>query len=175
MAKYALIKGSVVVNIVVADADWIAAATGDYDDAILCTPGVSYTIGAPLVPLPVDLATLKATRFSEIDDRTEALIAAGFMYSGHRLSLSAHAQSYWNGLGNLASNGLLQPSDFPLVVNSLDDSDQPYTITDTADAVMVFATAAATMKMHLASGTALKTAIRAASTPDECRSVIDTR
>jgi len=175
MSKYALVTGGVVSNVVVADADWIAAHAGDYDEAILCVPGVSYTICAPLVPPPVDLAALKATRFAEIDKRTEELIAAGFMYSGHRLSLSAHAQSYWNGLGNLASNGLLLPSDFPLVVNGLDDADEPYGITDAADAVAIFATGAATVKARLGSGTALKSAIRDAGSVAEVNAVLDER
>lgn len=174
MAKYALIVNGLVSNIVVADADWIAANAGSYDSAILCAPGVSYVIGEPIGGVR-DLATLKATRFSEIDARTVELISAGFVYSGHRLSLSARAQSYWNGLGNLASNGLLQPADFPLVVNGLDDNDPPYAITDSNDAIAVFATAAATVKELLASGTALKSQIRAAVTPEECLAVVDPR
>lgn len=175
MAKYALILNGLVSNIVVADADWIAANAGSFDSAVLCVPGVSCVIGEPVGGAVQDLAALKAIRFSEIDARTVELISAGFVYNGHRLSLSARAQSYWNGLGNLASNGLLQPADFPLVVNGLDDNDPPYSITDANDAIAVFATAAATVKGFLASGTALKSQIRAAVTPEECLAVVDTR
>ena len=173
MAKYALIVNGLISNIVVADADWIAAHAGDYDSAVLCAPGVSYVIGKPIAPPSLD--ELKQAKFVEIDERTVELISAGFVYSGHRLSLSARAQSYWNGLGNLASNGLLQPADFPLVVSGLDDNDPPYAITDANDALAVFAAAAATVKELLASGTALKSQIRAAVTPEECLAVVDPR
>lgn len=173
MAKYALIVNGLISNIVVADADWIAAHAGDYDSAVLCAPGVSYVIGKPIAPPSLD--ELKQAKFAEIDERTVELISAGFLYSGRRLSLSARAQSYWNGLGNLASNGLLQPSDFPLVVDCLDDTEPPYEIVDAADAVAIFSAAASTVKGFLVSGTNLKSQVRAATTPEECEAVLDVR
>lgn len=121
------------------------------------------------------LGNAKATKAAAIDARTRELIAAGFAYNGKVFSLSAEAQSYWNGLGNLTANGLLtEPDDFPITVNTLDDADT-YGIANIADAVGLFANAAATVKTHLASGTALKDEVRAATTVAGVAAVIDNR
>jgi len=173
MAKYALIVNGLISNIVVADADWIAAHADDYDSAILCVPDVSYVIGRSVAP--PDLDELKQAKFAAIDERTAELISGGFLYGGRRFSLSASAQSYWNGLGNLAANGLLQPGDFPLVVDCLDDTESPYEIVDVGDAVAIFSAAATTVKGFLVSGTNLKSQVRAAATPEELNAVLDSR
>lgn len=121
------------------------------------------------------LPDAKAVKNAAIDLKTRQLIAQGFLHSGKVFSLSAEAQSYWNGLGNLTANGLLtEPDDFPLTVNTLDDSNT-HDIMTIAEAVTVFATAAATVKAHLASGTALKDQVRAATTTAEVDAVVDNR
>ena len=121
------------------------------------------------------LPKVKADKIRAIDANTERLIQLGFVYAGKVFSLSSHAQSYWNGLGNLTGNGLLtEPDDFPLEVNTLDDS-STYSIVNIADAVGVFATAAATLKGRLASGTSIKNQVRAATTVAEVEAVVDNR
>jgi hypothetical protein len=176
MAIYALVRNNVVVNVVVADAAWVASQAALYDQVIAYGPDDPRpNVGDQIVPDAPDLDQLKEARYVEIDERTQALIAEGFDYNGHRFSLSANAQQYWNGLGGLVANGLLQPSDFPLYVNGLHDADEPYGISDATDAVMIFATGAATVKARLGSGTTLKNAIRDAATVGEVNAVHDER
>lgn len=122
-----------------------------------------------------DFPAYKQAKNAAIDQRTVELINQGFLYSSKVFSLSSSAQSYWNGLGNLAANGLLtEPDDFPMTVNTLDDTDT-HDIVNIANAIGLFAAAAATIKGHLASGTALKTQVRAATTVAEVDAVVDSR
>jgi hypothetical protein len=154
--------------------------TGDY---------TGYDIGGSIQPAPAggwhydfdnpglvqSLSGAKAAKNAAIDARTIELIQQGFQYAGRIFSLSSNAQSYWNGLGNLAANGLLtEPDDFPLTINTLDDSDT-YDISSIADAVTIFATAAATVKTHLANGTSLKNQVRSATTISEVDAIVDNR
>lgn len=183
MDTYAIIKNdnSTVVNIVKWDGDpakW-KPETGFTVTAI--PPNKFVEIGMiftndEFLP-PVDTRTIdeaKEKAFKSIDEKTVSLIRQGFEYSNKIFSLSNHAQSYWNGLGNLISNKLLLDGDFPLRINTIDDIDI-YDIKDTDDALMIFATAAAKVKSHLTSGTALKDKIREASTIKEIDLIIDLR
>lgn len=124
------------------------------------------------------LSQYKGAKRSEIDAKTTEIIGAGFSVSGVEgkvFSLSKEAQAYWNGLGNLVSNGLLvEPDDFPLRVNTLDDEDA-HDIADIAEATVFFASAAAAVKNALAGGTALKDQVRAAVDIAGVDAVVDNR
>lgn len=124
------------------------------------------------------LAKAKHDKMEAIDARTNALIFDGFEFpadSGNIFSLSIKAQSYWNGLGNLISTGLLSDAqDFPMTVNLKDDSGV-HILQNIQAATQMFAAAAATVKGHLASGTALKNQVRGATSVAEVEAVIDSR
>jgi hypothetical protein len=119
-----------------------------------------------------DLSIQKDIKIKSIDTRTGQLIGAGYTYASKQFSLSANAQRWLAGLK--AGLDLLQPSDYPLRINTIDDSDN-YDIADENDAKALFGTALATVKSRLASGTALKDSVRAATTVAEVAAVEDTR
>lgn len=123
-----------------------------------------------------ELPAYKVAKADAIDARTAELIAIGFTYdTDKQFSLSMPAQANWNGLANmLALNLLVEPDDFPIEANTIDNEDT-YLITDIADATAFFSTAAATKKAHLDSGTALKKSVSAAADHAALDAVVDTR
>jgi hypothetical protein len=124
------------------------------------------------VALSDDLVAARAARLRAIDENTGNLIALGYSYAGKQFSLSSNAQRWLSGLK--AGLDLLAPGDYPLRINTIDDSDN-YDISDENDAKALFGTALATIKAHLASGTALKDSVRAATTVAEVDAVVDSR
>lgn len=146
------------------------------DDGGGFTPGEQTTCDtvvadhiAAFDPLP----EYKLEKQRAIDARTAELIFQGFTYGGKTLSLSISAQSYWTNLYQarniMAAGGL-----FPLTVNTLDDLDT-YSVASVADAEGLYQTAVGTMTSRLASGTALKNQVRAATTKAEVDAVVDSR
>ncbi len=110
----------------------------------------------------------KAKKKLAIDLKTQQLIGQGFTYASKIFSLSSNAQLYWSNLLNIPSG------DFPLTVNTLDDLDS-YAIADTTDAQGMYGAALSAVKGNLASGTALKGQVRAATTKTEVDAVVDSR
>ena len=122
-----------------------------------------------------ELALVKEAKFAAIDAHTQGLIGEGFLFDTKVFSLSSNAQSYWNGIGNLISNNMLvEPTDFPLVINSLDDA-TTYSLQTIAQCLQFFGAASATVKNRLESGTALKDQVRAATTVAEVNAIVDNR
>ena len=108
-----------------------------------------------------------------IDARTTELLFQGFTYGGKVLSLSISAQSYWTNLYQ-ARNIMAAAGLFPLTINTLNDLDT-YVVVSVADAEGLYQTALGTMTSRLASGTALKSQVRAAATKAEVDAVVDNR
>lgn len=117
----------------------------------------------PLVP------ALKQERYGTIDARTRDLIERGFVHAGKTFSLSDRAQLNWISMYTLRE--LLE---YPITVNVIDDSDV-FDIVDAAALAAFVLAALGTVAVHVASGTALKTQIRAATTVAGLYAVVDSR
>jgi hypothetical protein len=115
------------------------------------------------------LEQTKRAKYLAIDTRTEELIDQGFSFAGKVFSLSSNAQKYW--IGMMVGKDLLT---YPLVVNTLDDS-STLSVTDAVMVLQMYGTAMGTVKAHLASGTALKDLVRAATTIPEVQAIVDSR
>lgn len=113
------------------------------------------------------LDELKAQRNGEIDQKTAALIAQGFLFDSKVFSLSIYAQSNWTNLKNLEE--LLT---WPVDVTTI--TDEEYSLSQ-ANMPAFVGTAAATIQAHYDSGRALKLQINAASTKAEIDAIIDNR
>lgn len=128
-------------------------------------------------PTPFSLSRVKAEnpeifraqRIAEVDSKTERLIDAGFSYNGKTFSTSRNAQLTY--IGMYTGRALLS---YPVTVNTLGDEDTEELADETE--VEAFYTAFVTsMRAALDSGTALKTALRAATTETEVLAVMDDR
>lgn len=118
------------------------------------------------------LAELKIFKQQDIDQKTGELIGQGWAWNGKVFSASSNAQRYWLGLKSASE--LLQPADYPLEVNTLDDQ-ETYDIADQTELLNMFATLFGTVKAQLAGGTALKKAVRATTTKAGLDAVVDNR
>lgn len=119
----------------------------------------------------VDLPTLKEEKFAAIDKRTGELIEAGFLFGGKRHSLSQKAQTTYTGLYAVRAEPLLS---YPVKVNTLDDSGSTL-LGSAADVQAFYLTAVGTYRAYLDAGTALKDAVRAATTVAEVAAIADGR
>lgn len=120
------------------------------------------------------LGRLKKRRYSEIDARTEQLIAEGFEYpasSGQMFSLSTVAQANLLGLKTMAEDPAFI---YPVTWNFIDDSGM-LTIPDAATALAFYMTAVGAVRSRRDSGTAIKDQIRAATTEAEVLAIVDPR
>lgn len=120
------------------------------------------------------LPLYKAAKIRSIDNKTEALIAQGFLWGNEVFSLSTNAQLKWTGLRLALQTGDLGPQDFPMTVANKSDSLQ-YLIADKFEAENMYKTAVGTVKAHIGSGEALKQQIRDATTKAALDLVIDNR
>lgn len=111
----------------------------------------------------------KQYRYSQIDNRTDELVSAGFVYATKTFSLSSTAQR--NLLGTVVGKDSLA---YPIEWNTIDDLDV-YNIADAAEVLTFYGTAMNQVKTHRDSGTALKTSIRTAIDRAAAEAVIDNR
>jgi len=139
--------------------------------AVNATPFHRYS-GSEWIEVPPGVGDARKLRYSQIDQRTVELIHQGYSYAGKVFSLSDNSQRWLSGLK--AGLDLMGPDDWPLKINTLDDSES-YSIVDSTDALYLYGSAMATVKAHLGSGTDIKDQIRAASTIAEVEAVEDTR
>lgn len=121
-----------------------------------------------------NLGPLRAAKIAEIDARTEELIAQGFEFppaSGQRFSLSTNAQRTL-----LAADVMRDDPSFtyPVNWNTLDDTGV-LTVADSATLHNFVLTAVGTVRSILDAGTALKDAVRAATSRAEIDAVVDNR
>lgn len=119
----------------------------------------------------VDLPAAKEAKFNAIDKRTEELIRAGFTYGGKTFSLSTNAQNTFTGLYAVRAEVVFQ---YPVRVNTINDLDY-LELADADDVRDFYLTAVGTYRAHLDGGTALKDAVRDATTIAEVEAVKDGR
>lgn len=155
-------------------ADWLYG----YDESSLDTASVAEKYrkvsGETVVEMTdAEKVTLdKPGRKADVDKRTGELIADGFTYSSKTFSLSANAQTNWNGLKGFADDWT--GGDYPIEVMTLDDADF-YSITDATDAKAFAKAAADQKKTHLLSGKDLKKSLNDATTMTALDAVVDSR
>lgn len=160
-------------NVLAASAAAFAVSPTDYhveDADALSIPYLVYEWnGSAFVE---SLAAAKEKRYVEIDRDTERLIAGGFGHAGKTFSLSAAAQSKWLGLAQIGAS--LDPSDFPIVVPTIDDLGT-HSIADNVEIQTMLSVAFGTVKAHLDSGEALKASVRVAADLAGVAAVVDNR
>ena len=118
---------------------------------------------------PSPLERAKVLKIADIDRRSRALIRNGFQHGGKTFSLSANAQL--SLIGDFAARNDLS---YPVKWNTKNDRDTA----SFADAVALKALILAgftARNSHRNSGTALKDAVRAATTIAEVDAVVDNR
>ena len=111
----------------------------------------------------------KAVKFVSIDDCTAFLISAGFVWAGKTFSLSVAAQLNWSSMAS-------DPSalTYPHTASTIDDLDS-HAFEDEAEIAAAALVATGTRTAHVASGTALKDLVRAATTVAEVEAIEDSR
>jgi len=124
-----------------------------------------------LSPELLDLAQLKAYRYSEIDNKTGELVGNGFTYAAKVFSLSQNAQINILGL----DNSRLDPAIvYPIEYNTIDDLDS-YNVVDADDLHAMYLTALGTKKAVIDSGTVIKDQIRTAIDIAAVNAIVDNR
>jgi hypothetical protein len=117
------------------------------------------------------LEAMKQAKIRQIDDHTDALIAAGFTFAGKQFSLSLFSQNKIIGTHQIKDDAALV---YPIRWNTLDDEDA----IEVVDATMLdgfYKTALGTLRARLDSGTTLKDQVRAATTIADVVGVVDDR
>jgi len=118
-----------------------------------------------------EISFRKTEKIAEIDARTDTLISQGFTFGGMVFSLSLEGQLRVEGMDRLRFDPACS---YPISWNTKDDLEH----TELADAAQLhafFMTAVGTLRYRVDSGTALKNAVRSATTLAEIDAVIDTR
>lgn len=115
----------------------------------------------------VSLSDNKADKIITIDDRTDAIIAAGFLFDGNRFSLSIQAQMNWSALFSMQS--LIS---FPIGVTTLDNTTYSLSI---GNLIPFIGTGMTVVKTAIGSGRALKIAVNNAADQAALDAVVDTR
>jgi hypothetical protein len=143
----------------------------NFDDQL--TAGEITTLDAEISGFVADIVDEhKKIRYREIDNNTFDLINKGFTYNGKKFPLSARFLRLYIGLK--ASLDIMQPSDWPLVLNTKNNKES-VSIADATEFLTFFGTGLATMRTHYDSGTTIKGQVRAATTVAEVDAVVDNR
>jgi len=181
--QYAIINAeNIVTNVVEWDgvSEWgppeghqlIEALPGDHIE-----PGGIYDQITRFSPAPPPVLTLdeaKVAKVAEIDAKTDSFIDQGFEYppaSGVYFSLSLPAQSKLMALEIIKDDPVTA---YPIEYNSKNDKAK-HSMADANDAHNFFLQALGTVRAYLDSGTALKDAVRAATTVAEVEAIVDPR
>jgi len=120
---------------------------------------------------PTDLERAKEKKTSEVDEKTRAMTREGFEFNGKRFSLSDNAQRTLNGAYSAKDHPTFV---YPLEWNTLDNSAK----IDIASPEVLegfYLTAVGTVRSIRESGTALKNAVRDATTIEEVDAIVDNR
>jgi len=115
------------------------------------------------------LPDVKRAKFKAIDEKTNELIAGGFVYQGKTFELYLEAQVRL--IGMLVLKDMLT---YPIAYNSKDDFDF-VNLTSPTDILTMAGTALSYIGAYLNGGTALKQAVRAATTIAEVDAIVDPR
>ena len=118
-----------------------------------------------------DLVKATADKVKAIDARTNALIDLGFQHAGMMFSLSIPAQSKMTAAHQIKDHPMFA---YPVEWNSITD-EEVYSIASADDMDFFYLTAIGTIRVRLDSGTALKGAVRAATSVAEVDAVEDPR
>ena len=118
-----------------------------------------------------DLITYKATKFSDIDRRTDELISQGFVFNQMQFSLSGPAQARMMGINQIRDDSAVI---YPIRWNNIDDTDY-YDIPNAETFRNFYLAGVGAYRSFVDSGTELKNSVRAATTPAEVDAVIDSR
>lgn len=116
--------------------------------------------------------SIREEKIKEVDLKTRSLIDQGVIYDNLVFSLSQVAQLRYSGL--VAGASLLQPSDFPIKVNTKNDKNVKH-LNSTTEIQNFAKEVISTIKTHIDSGTAIKDALRSATTLAELESIQDSR
>jgi hypothetical protein len=117
------------------------------------------------------LAVAKQAAFATIDKKTDEIIARGFPFAGKVFSTSIEAQARMLGMDMLRTDPNMQ---FPITWNVMDDTDSlQIADADTAHAFVL--TGIGYYRAAIDSGSALKAAVRAATTLAAVEAVTDAR
>lgn len=117
------------------------------------------------------LSVAKVNKIAAIDGRTEALIDLGFIHSAQNFSLSLASQSKMTAAHQIKDHVAFV---YPVKWNTRQD-DGAHEIVDSTEMDTFYLSAIGTIRAHLDSGTALKDAVRAATTVAEVDAVVDNR
>lgn len=118
------------------------------------------------------LEEFKQKKIKAIDNRTQELIANGFLFDGHTFSLSLNAQSNFMGIKVATDGGLLTEANYPYEITTLDD--ETYLL-QWSDKETFFGLVLGSVSTHLASGRALKSQVKQAVTQEQLDAVTDNR
>jgi hypothetical protein len=118
------------------------------------------------------LPTLKKRMFVFIDKKTRDLIARGFEFGGMHFSLTDNAQKTLLGLKALCDDPTMT---YPVRYNALNDEDGSILLNNATDVCNIFLSGHRAFRLAWDSGTDLKERIRAATTLEELKRIIDTR
>lgn len=119
----------------------------------------------------LDLQGYKEFRYSEIDQRTEEKIGAGFSHNQKVFSLSSSAQTNILALDHTRNDPSMT---YPIKYNTINDDDT-YMVPDADDLHTMYLSAVGTKKHWLDTGTDLKDLIRAAVDYAGVQTVVDYR
>lgn len=118
-----------------------------------------------------ELKETQVAKEAAINLKTDAMIAAGFMYNSKNFSLSIESQSKMTAAYQIRNEPAMV---WPIRWNTRDDQDA-HELVDAAELAVFYMTAVGTIRAILDSGTALKDAVRAATTVAEVDAVVDPR
>lgn len=157
----------------IADSGFVAEYAGiQTSDDILSVMGKSLVSEDALDALvrehvAYSLVERKATKNFNIDLRTQAIIAEGFVFDGELFSLSLKAQMNWLGLSTLQA--LFQ---WPMAVTTDDDKEYHLSL---LDLIPFITTGSGKVADTIGSGRALKLRVNAAQDQDMIDAVVDNR
>lgn len=154
------------------DEQWLDIKTNPKsDEAVLSSTRL--TVNAALVAHagPMKLSESKTRKYNRIDKRTDELIAAGYTYDSKTFSLTPTHQVRLVGLFAVRDDAALT---YPVKLNTKNNNNYVELATS-ADIRSIYLTALATLRGHLDSGSALKDAVRDATTVAEVAAVVDNR
>ena len=147
---------------------WFASALSQQDETAL---------GVLVAANPLKGA--KNDKNAAINDRSKALIDAGYAYGGKHLSLGLDAQIQYIGLELAVLLTTVAPAlpqmTYPILWNVMDDNDGPLSLADAAAVHTLFLTALGTFRYWKDTGTALLEQVRAATTLAEVDAITDPR
>lgn len=119
----------------------------------------------------VQLDNAKIAKCGQIDQKTNEILARGYLWDGVVLSLSLGAQTRLNGI---YATRLDPPGGYPVIWNSLDDLSF-VTLADANDVVSMHDAAGDRLRSVVDSGTAIKDEVRACTTIAQVEAIVDPR